>query len=440
MIIGSGIFIVPATIAGHLHALGPILLAWMLGGLLVLFGALTLAELSSILPQAGGPYVYLKQSYGRVWGFLYTWNHYFIQAAGTLAALSVAFVTYLAHFVPALSPQNHFFSYQWSLFGHPQEFSVGWTQLVAITMISIVTCINVWGVRLAGWVMTVFTSAKVLVILGLAMAIFTLGKGSASNFLPWWPDHWTFEMTHSFGLAMIPILWTYDGWSLITLSAGEMKNPGRNVPLSLLLGTVLVICLYLLANLAYAYAIPVESMIGAPRIAADVALVVLGPIGATLVIAGILCSTFGTMNGSLLSNPRSIYAAADDGTFPKAFAKIHTRFQTPVTAIVVLGVWGSLLTLSGSFSQIISYVVFGSWFFYALTALSVIVLRKTMPDAPRPYRAWGYPYLTLAFVAIAGWFLYITLIRDPRNAAIGIALLLVSLPFYSYWTKKSRRT
>ncbi|MCX6141904.1 MAG: amino acid permease, partial [Ignavibacteriales bacterium] len=438
MIIGSGIFIVPAAIAGHLHSLGPILLAWLLGGLLVLFGALTLAELSSILPQAGGPYIYLRESYGRIWGFLYTWNHFLIQAAGTLAALSVAFATYLGYFFPALSPQNSLLRYSWSFLGYAHEFSLGWTQIIAMGTIALLTLINVRGVKMSGWVMTVFTSFKVLVVLGLVVAVFTSGKGSSLNFLPWWPDQWTGELTSAFGLAMISVLWTYDGWSVVTLAAGEIRDPERNVPLSLLFGTLLVIMLYLLVNLAYAYVIPIEAMVGSPRVAADAALIVLGPVGASLVTAGILCSTFGTINGSLLSNPRSIYAAGDDRTFPEVFGKVHPRFRTPSTAVITLGVWGSLLTLSGTFSQIISYVVFGSWFFYALTTLSVIVLRRKMPDAPRPYKAWGYPYLTLAFVGIAGWFLYNTLIRDTQNVVIGIVLLLLSLPFYFTWTHKPR--
>jgi APA family basic amino acid/polyamine antiporter len=235
---------------------------------------------------------------------------------------------------------------------------------------------------------------------------------------------------------MISALWAFDGWITVTLTAGEIKNPKRNVPLSLLLGTAVVILLYLAANLAYAYVIPLNVMAGSPRIAADVARVVLGPFGVSVIIAGILCSTFGTTNGSILSAPRAIYAAGADGTFSKSFGRVHPRFRTPSVAIMTIGIWGGLLTLSGRYDQIISFVVFGSWGFYALTALSVIVLRRKMPDAPRPYKAWGYPYATLLFVAVAGWFLYNTLVEDTRNAIIGIFLLLLSLPFYVYWSRK----
>jgi APA family basic amino acid/polyamine antiporter len=416
MIIGSGIFLVPATIAGRLGGLGPILLVWALGGLLVLFGALTLAELSSVLPETGGPYVYLERSFGRVWGFLYSWNHFFINTAGSVAALAVAFATYVAYWLPGLS--------EWKI------------RAIAVASIAIVTAINVRGVRIGGWVMDFFTAAKVLALAGLIASAFLSGKGSVANLGPWWPDHWTPALTTGLGLSMISVLWAYDGWTTVTLTAGEMKSPSRNIPLSLLIGTAAVIAVYLAANVAYAYILPREALAASPRVAADVARITLGPAGATFIIAGILCSTFGTMHGCVLGGPRVLYAAAADGAFAAGFSRVHPRFHTPAVSIVTLGVWGALLTLSGSYEQITAYVVFGSWAFYALTALSVIVLRRKMPDAPRPYRAWGYPYATLAFVAVAGWFLWNTLTHDTRNAAIGIGLLIISLPCYYYWTRK----
>lgn len=440
VIIGSGIFIVPATIAGHLQAMGPIIVVWVVAGLLTLFGALTLAELSSILPQAGGPYVYLRHSFGRVWGFLFSWNDYFINKAGSAAAIAVAFATYLGYFIPALNPANPMLKGEWSLLGHPMEFSFGWVQIVAILTIALVTFINVRGVKFGGWVMDIFTTAKVVALVGLILAVIFSGKGSTSNFIPWWPEQWTSHMTAAFGLAMISALWAYDGWIDVTLTAGEFRNPQRNVPLSLLFGTLAVIVLYLAANVAFAYVIPVQSMPGSPRIAADVAQTVLGPIGASLVVIGIMCSTFGTTNGMLLGGPRSIYAAGADGAFSRSFGKVHPQYRSPYIAIIALGIWGSLLTFSGTYDQIISYVVFGSWAFYAMTAVSVIILRRKMPNADRPYKAWGYPYATLLFVAIAAWFIYNTLVEDTRNAVIGIALLLVSLPFYYYWTRKSWST
>jgi len=437
-IIGSGIFIVPAAIAGHLHSMGPIMIVWIFGGLLILFGALTLAELSSVLPQAGGPYVYLKPSFGRLWAFMFSWNHYFINMAGSIAAVAVAFATYLGFFSPVLSPDNQFFKYSFSLFGHNPTFSIGWIQIVAMTVITIVTFVNVRGVKFGGWVQIIFTTAKVAALSGLIVAVCFTSKGSMANFTPWWPEQWTKELTVGFGLSFISVLWAYDGWINVTLVAGEIKNPQKNVPLSLLIGTLIVILLYISANLAYAYVIPINAMPGSPRIAADVARIVLGPLGASFIIVGILCSTFGTVNGCILSGPRCIYAAGADGTFSERFGRVHPRFRTPSVAIITLGVWGGILTLSGTYDQIISYVVFGSWGFYALTALSVIVLRWKMPDAPRPYKAWGYPYATLLFVAVAGWFLYNTLMEDTRNAIIGIVLLLLSLPFYYYWTREKK--
>ncbi|MBZ5496465.1 MAG: amino acid permease [Acidobacteriia bacterium] len=438
MIIGSGIFVVPATIAGRLHALGPILLVWVLGGLLILFGALTLAELSSILPQAGGPYVYLRHGFGSVWAFMFSWNHFFINTAGSVAAIAVAFATYLGHFIPALSPQRPFLSSHWVWFGRPMSFTVGWVQIAAMATIALVTFINVRGVKLGGWVMNFFTAAKVSALAALILAVVFSGKGRMANLSPIWPDSWTSELTAGLGLSMISVLWAYDGWITVTLTAGEIKNPQRNVPLSLVTGTLSVIALYVAANLAYVYVLPLPAMAGSPRVAADVAGEVLGPLGVLLIIAGILCSTFGTIHGCVLGGPRCIYAAGADGTFSRSFGKVHKRFHTPAVAIVTLGVWGGLLTLSGTYDQITSYVVFGSWGFYALTALSVMALRRKMPQSPRPYRAWGYPYTTLLFVAVTGWFLGNTLVRDPRNAIIGIVLLLISLPFYYHWTRKAR--
>jgi len=438
VIIGSGIFIVPATIAGHLQAMGPIVFVWVVAGLLTLFGALTLAELSSVLPQAGGPYVYLRHSFGRLWGFLFSWNDYFINKAGSAAAIAVAFATYLGYFIPALNPANPMLKGEWSIFGHPFEYAFGWVQIVAIATIALVTYINVRGVKFGGWVMDIFTSAKVLALIGLILAVIFSGKGSTANFAPWWPEHWTSGMTAAFGLAMISALWAYDGWIDVTLTAGEFKNPERTVPMSLLIGTLAVIVLYLGANLAFAYVIPVQSMPGSPRIAADVAQIVLGPTGASLVVIGIMCSTFGTTNGMLLGGPRSIYAAGVDGTFSRSFGKVHPQYRSPYIAIIALGVWGSLLTFSGTYDQITSYVVFGSWAFYAMTAVSVIILRRKMPNADRPYKAWGYPYATLLFVAIAAWFIYNTLVEDTRNAVMGIVLLLISLPFYYHWTRNAR--
>jgi APA family basic amino acid/polyamine antiporter len=439
-IIGSGIFVVPAIIAGHLHYTGPILAVWIIAGMLTLFGALTLAELSAVIPQAGGPYAYLKHSFGRVWGFLFSWNDFFINKAGSAAALAIAFATFLGHFIPLFSPENAFYQSHWWFFGSRMEFSFGWTQLLAIGAIIFVTLINVRGVQLGAWVMNLFASIKVLALIGLIGAVIVSSKATAANFLPWWPETFPSGYSSAFGLAMISALWAYDGWIDVSLNAAEFKNPGRNVPFSLFIGTVIVITLYISANLAFASVIPPESMVGASRIAADVAAQVLGPVGATLVVFGIMCSMFGTTNGMLLTGPRSIYAAGADGSMAKSFGKIHPKFKTPYVAIFTLGIWGSVLTLSGTYEQITSYVVFGSWFFYAMTALSVIILRKKLPDAERPYKAWGYPYATLLFATIAALFIVNTLIEDTRNAVIGIVLLLVSLPLYAYWAKTNKQS
>jgi APA family basic amino acid/polyamine antiporter len=435
VIIGSGIFLVPATIAGRLDAMGPILLVWIVAGLLTFFGALSLAELSAVLPQTGGPYVYLRHSFGRLCAFLFSWNDFFINKAGSAAAIAVGFATYLGYFIPVVSPEHAFYRHEYAFLGEHLEFAFGWNQIVAMATIALVTFINIRGVKFGGWVMNVFTTAKVVALVGLILIVLFSAQKNSANFLPWWPEDWTSATTAMFGLAMVSALWAYDGWIDVTLTAGEFKNPRRNVPLSLLIGTLAIIAIYLAANLAYTAVIPLSEMPKSTRIAADVAQVVLGPLGASLIVFGIMCSTFGSTNGMLLAGPRSLFAGGADGTFPKKFGKVHPQFHTPYVAILTLGIWGAILTLSGTYDQITAYVVFGSWGFYAMTAISVIVIRRKMPNAERPYKAWGYPYATLLFVGIAGWFVYNTLMEDTRNALIGIGLLLLALPFYFYWTR-----
>ncbi len=439
-IIGSGIFLKPAIIAGYLGAMGPIALVWIVAGVLTLFGALAIAELSAILPQAGGPYVYLRQSFGRVWAFLFSWNDFFINKAGSAAAIAIAFTTYLGYFFPEVSPDHAFYRAQWSLLGERFDFVIGWNQIVAISMIAIVTIVNVRGVQFGAWVMNFFTAAKVLALVGLTFAVAVSGKGNMQNFMPWWPEEINAKYISAFGLAMTSALWAYDGWISVTLNTGEFRNPKRDVPLSLIIGTFIVIAVYLSANFAYAYVIPIAVMPGSPRVAADVAQVVLGPIGASLIIIGIMCSTFGATNGQLLAGPRTLYAGGAEGVFPKVFGRVHPRYHSPYVAILTLGVWGIILTFSGTFDQITNYVVFTSWGFYALTALAVVVLRFKMPNVERPYKAWGYPVALLSFVVVVMWFLYNTTVNDTRNAMIGIGLLLASLPLYWYWTRKGAST
>lgn len=435
-IIGSGIFLKPAIIAGYLEAMGPILLVWVVAGLLTLFGALSIAELSAVLPETGGPYVYLRESFGTVWGFMYSWNDFFINKAGSAAAVAIAFTTFAGHFFPALDPAHTFVGTTWQMFGVSFPFVIGWNQIVALMVIAVVTLINVRGVQFGGWVMNIFTTAKVFALVGLTLAVAFSGKGSTSNFLPWWPQEISWQYLSMFGLALNSALWAYDGWITVTLNSGEFRNPKRDLPISLIAGTLIVVAVYLAANVAFAYVVPIHQMSGSARVAADVAVIVLGPIGASLIVVGIMCSTFGTTNGQLLSGPRTLYAGGTDGVFPAAFGKVHPRFRTPHVAILTLGVWGMILTFSGTFDQITNFVVFTSWGFYALTALAVIILRKKVPEAERRYKAWGYPYTTLIFVAVTVWFLWNVAVNETRDAVIGIVLLLGALPFYYHRRRK----
>lgn len=436
--IGSGIFIVPAIISKNLESMGPILIAWILGGALVFFGSLSLAELSSMFPVSGGPYVYIRESFGRVWAFLYSWNYFFVCSAGSVAALSVAFATYMGYFLPHLSLDNIIIKYSINLFGNYIQLSIGYIQIVAIFCIALITAINIRGAKFAGWLLNILTLSKIIVLGTLILVIFFSGKGNISNYTPWWPNHWTKDLIVPFGLSFISVLWAYDGWAIITLTSGEFKNPRRNIPLAMLIGTITVILVYICANLGYAYIVPITHMSNSPRIAADVAQIVLGPKGTSFIVIGILCSTLGALSSSILGSPRSVYAAGIDNSFAKSFRKIHPRFKTPYFALITFGIWSGLLTLSGTYEQIISYVIFSSWIFYLLCVSAVILLRLKAPHAERPYKTWGFPYTSIVFIVVAGWFLLNTLKNDLRNALIGILLLLISLPFYAFWSRKSR--
>jgi APA family basic amino acid/polyamine antiporter len=413
-IIGSGIFLVPHDIAQHVGSARSLFLVWIVGAVLSLAGALSLAELGAAMPEAGGIYIYLREAYGKLFAFLYGWGMLLVINSGSIATLAVAFGIYAATFVP-LSPVEQ--------------------KLVAAVVIGVLTFVNYVGVRKAAVVQTVFTFAKLTglaIIMGYAFFSSGIAPITSTQSLPT-----PVTTISSFGVALISVLWAYEGWHMLSFNAGEVINPSRVLPRSYFLGTLLVVVVYLGANLAYlrVFSLPVLADDKYQRVAAKTMEVLAGPRGATFVSALILCSIFGALNGNVLGGPRAYFAMARDGVFFASVGRVHPRFETPARAILIQGVWSIVLAASGSFKQLYTYVIFTGWIFYGAAALAVIVLRIKKPQLARPYRVWGYPALPVVFSLAATAIVANTLARSPKEAFIGLALVLAGVPIYFLWTR-----
>lgn len=446
-VIGSGIFVVPQEIAGHLGAYGlvAIIAVWIFCGLLSLAGALAYSELGAMLPRAGGQYVYLSAAYGPVWGFLYGWMEFWVARAGSVAALAVAFARYFDRLVgfgrwmredmaDTLGPAAVFV-------GTHVEASL------AIVVILILSWVNTMGVRWGGAVQVTFTALKVAALIGIVVLGFF---SPAHDFGNWfWPAHGPDSrfITH-FGLAMIASLWAYDGWTNGNNVAEEMRDPQRNIPLSLLVGTLIITAIYICANLAYHSLLTVTQIEGTKTVAAEAVQRALGPVGAGAVAAAAMVSTFGATNGTLLSGPRIFYAMARDGLFFRGMGTLHLRYRTPHAAILGQTAWSIALIVGATwmhalhpggdalYDQLITYVIFASWAFYGMSTAAVFVLRIRQPDAPRPYRAWGYPVVPAFFVLVAIGFLINTVLEKPMEALLGIGIVALGLPAFWAWNRR----
>ncbi len=416
-VIGSGIFIVPAAVAAQLGSPVLVMSVWLAGGVLTFFGALAFSELAAAYPQAGGMYVYLREAYGGLVSFLFGWALFLVIDSGSIATLAVGFSTkYLPQFV-ALSPAG--------------------SKAVSVLLIAILVTVNCLGVRYGAALQNVLTFIKFGAIVSVVGAVFLFGQGDTA--------HWTVPaappmsgaLVGQFGLALVAVLWAYKGWEVATFAAGEIKNPERNLPLGLFLGSLSMMVLYIAANLAYLYMFPVEHIAGAGRIAADVMNAIVGPIGASLIAGVILCSIAGAANGNLLTTPRVFYAMARDGVFFSRLADVHPRALTPYVSIIALGAWSAILTLTGTFEQLYTYVIFGQWVFFGLTVGAVIVLRRTRPQLRRPYRTWGYPVTPIVFILAASFIAINAIVKQPRDAVAGAAIILLGVPAYLYWRKRA---
>jgi APA family basic amino acid/polyamine antiporter len=414
-VIGSGIFIVPAAIAAAVKT--PVLMftVWVVGGTLSFFGALAFAELGAAYPQSGGMYVFLREAYGRMTAFLFGWTLFLVIDSGAIATLSMAFASkYLPYFV-SLSPVA--------------------TKGVALVLIGVLLGVNYAGARFGAMVQNTLMVIKFVGIVGMSAAVLLLAKGNPAHFTSASSGAADGSLLGPFGVALVASLWAYKGWEIATFSAGEMKNPTRDLPLGLLGGVALVIALYLIANVAYLWVFPMDYIAGSTRIASDAMAVVLGTAGASLIAIVILCSIAGAANGNFLTDPRVFFAMARDGVFFKQLAAVHPRYHTPHVSIVATGVWASVLALSGTFEQLATYVVFGQWIFFGLTVGAVFVLRRTQPDLPRPYRTWGYPVTPIVFIIAAAYICVNTLVTQPANAFTGLGIIALGVPAYLWWRR-----
>jgi APA family basic amino acid/polyamine antiporter len=475
--VGSGVFIVDADIARGTSSPALLLGAWVVTGVLTMIGALSYGELAAMMPKAGGQYVYLRESLGPLWGFLYGWTLFLVIQTGTIAAVAVAFGKFLGVFFPAISTTH----WLWHIAHVPalplgpmvlgnMEIGVSTANLTGIVVVFFLAIVNIFGVKLGALIQNIFTSAKALSMAALILLAFTVGRNAAAwqaNFgAEFWKNAgWSSLHPVQVGvggptvlvnllviLAVVQVgsLFSADAWNNITFTAGEVKNPRRNIPLSLALGTGFVLTVYFLVSLAYLVVLPLHGDPNGATVMARgiqyatedrVATAVLEQIfhsgGAWLMAGAILISTFGCANGMSLAGARVYYAMSQDGLFFKSVGQLHPRYKTPAAGLMVQACWATVLCISGSYGQLLDYIIFAVLVFYILTIVGLFVLRFKQPDAPRPYKALGYPVLPALYIAMAGWICIVLLRYKPQYTWPGLALVLLGIPVYLFWSRRT---
>ncbi len=425
-IVGTGIFLTTADIARVLPHGGMILLVWLVGGLLSLAGALTYGELGAMFPRAGGMYHFLKEAYGLLPGFLYGWACFWVIMSGGIAAIAVGFGVYLGYFVPFFATDNVLAAvplggWTWRVTG---------TQLAAALAILVLTVINWLGLKQGAWTQGFLTVLKIGAVVVFALVGFLVPAKAQAALGPPLPP---VDLLAAFGVGMIAALWTYDGWYGLTFSAGELRRPERDLPLGLIGGTAAVVVMYLLLNFIYLRALPVEAMPEAPRIAEAAAGALFGPAGSRWISAAILVSSFGCLSTTILYSSRIYQPMAADGVFFRTAAAIHPRYRTPGRSLWLQSGWAVLLTLSGTYEQLYTYVVFAAVLFHVATGAAVFVLRRRRPELARPYRVWGYPVVPALFVVASTILVANTLVEKPVESLLGLGLVAIGIPAYLFW-------
>jgi APA family basic amino acid/polyamine antiporter len=459
-VIGSGIFIVPAEIAAHVPYLGGIALVWVVGGMFSLAGALTLAELSAMLPHAGGPYVYLKEAFGRLPAFLFGWCEFLVIRAGSIATLATGFALYFTQLIPAPS---------WARPEQPQL----WAMLVAVAAMTTVAAINVVGTRVGGGVQVVGTAIKLGALAGMIVLPFLMGEVHTQYLSPIWPKSSRIGGLFSgFMIALISALWAYDGWVNVGELAEDIEDPGRNVPRALLRGMMILIGVYLAMTFVYHLVLPLDDVIQASlptakrQIAAEFCHRLWGENGSKAIALIVMSSIYIALNGNAMSGPRAYFAMARDGLFPRALCTIHPTFKTPANAIIVQTLWAIVLTVVATlfllaeppssglpsllasiwaklhktalYRVLLTYVIFGGTVFYTAAIASVFVLRRTRPDLPRPYRTWGYPITPAAYI-IASFVLMGSMLYESTGESLaGLSIILVGVPAYLFFSRVAK--
>lgn len=443
-VIGTGVFLKARVMTCNVGTPAKVLIVWVAAGVLSLAGALTYAELAAMMPRAGGEYVFLREAYGARWGFLYGWMQFFVARAGGLAAMSAAFAIFLNDLVGG--SLNVVF-YRSDVFGY--KFSLGSLQLVAVGVIVVVTLINCAAVVVSGNIAAVLTAVKVGLVLAVGFGAFFFAQGDWAHLSLSNAGGACVDVSAAarggmagFGAAMLAALWAYNGWNDLTLVAGEVKNPQRNIPLALIGGMMVVGALYIFINLAYFYVLtPTEiaNVSTASSVAREVAARFLGPLAVGLIAAALLGSTFGTLHVGVLTGARVPYAMARDRLFFQNLARLSERTHVPVGALLLQALWACALALSGSFDALSNYSIFALWIFYGLTTATVFVFRRRAPEMERPYRTWGYPVVPALFLLVAAWLLIMTVLTSPYESITGLVLIALGLPVYWYWQKKQVR-
>ncbi|HKK27558.1 MAG TPA: amino acid permease [Gemmatimonadota bacterium] len=411
--IGSGIFRVPSTVAADVGTVGSLALLWILGAAVVVCGALTLSELATLVPESGGVYVYIREAFGPLPAFLFGWTEILLIRPSALGAIAMIFAGYLGTFVHLSNTGVH---------------------MVAAAAIAVVGAANVRSVVWGAGLENVTTAAKVLALTALALLAFAFGGGggggSLAGTLSFEPTTWG-----GFGVALIAVLWAYDGWADLTFMAGEVRDPARTLPRALLGGTLTIVVVYLLTNAAYLYLLPMDRMAGSELVAADAATVVFGRAGASVVAALVMLSTFGSLNGSMMTGPRIFWAMADDGLFFRPVAAVHEKWRTPWAAILLASGLGIGYVSFRTFEQLADAFILGIWPFYALAVAAVFVLRRRRPDAERPFRTPGYPWVPLVFLLASLGLLANATIQQPVSTLLGFGLILLGAPAYWVWRR-----
>ena len=456
-VIGSGIFRKPGVMAAQLGSPEVLLFVWVLAGVITLFGALTNAEVAGLIPETGGQYVYIERMYGPFFAFLYGWAVFAVIQTGSIAAVAYVFAEYATQFVklPEFSASVAVWSFHLPCIGDVAPLKEFGTKILAAAVIILLTAVNYVGVKFGGIVQNIFTVAKVAAMFALMLGAFLLPTGGSFSHLTT-PS----ATVHLSGLALFAgiaaalqgAFWAYDGWNKITYIAGEVKQPQRNIPLGLLWGMLVVTAIYILMNLAYAYVLPIDEMAKSKLVAADVAERIF-PGGRRWIAAAVMISTFGTTSAIILATARVYFSMARMNVFPRFLGNVHPRFHTPAASLVVQGAWSVVLVFSGTFDILTDTLIFVSWIFYAVGAYGVFVLRRKMPDAPRPYKVPGYPFVPWAFIVFSVIYLCFSVYNDVvtyraalaagnpalLNTAFGTVLVLVGTPIYFFYRGRRKR-